>query len=98
MLNNEWALAERWIDRHKVACVGAYTVIAFCGSFKGNEVFLTDLFGLAKYSVELASADHVVVPLLGRYKGEAHHRYHLTPLAAVTDSGRFANMAKVMTR
>jgi hypothetical protein len=87
MLNGEWALAERWIDRHKIACAGAFIFIAFCGSFRGNKVFLTNPFGLAKYSVELAAADHVVVPLLGKYKGEAHHRYHLTPLAAVTNSG-----------
>jgi hypothetical protein len=29
----------------------------------------------------------VIVPLLGRYKGEMHMRYHLTPLAAMTNSG-----------
>ncbi len=87
MLNGEWALAERWVDQHKLACAGAFTVIAFCGSFRGNEVFLTDLFGLAKYAHELGAADHVVVPLLGKYKGEAHQRYHLTPLAATTNSG-----------
>ncbi len=27
------------------------------------------------------------MPLLGWYKGEQHSRYHLTPLAAKTDSG-----------
>jgi hypothetical protein len=27
------------------------------------------------------------LPLLGRYKGEMHQRYHLTPLVATTDSG-----------
>jgi hypothetical protein len=87
LLDEEWALATQWEDRHKIASAGAFAVIAFCGSFRGNEVFLTDLYGLAKYSRELAQADHVVVPLLGKYKGEAHNRYHLTPLAVVTDSG-----------
>jgi hypothetical protein len=29
----------------------------------------------------------LLVPLLGKYKGEAHHRFHLTPLAAITNSG-----------
>jgi hypothetical protein len=28
--------------------VGAYALIAFCGSFQGNEVFLRDLYGLKK--------------------------------------------------
>jgi len=87
LLDGEWALAERWVDRHKIACAGSFAIIAFCGSFRGNEVFLIDLYGLTKYSQELAQADHVIIPLLGKYKGEAHHRYHLTPLSVVTDSG-----------
>jgi hypothetical protein len=86
-LEKEWEVASDWIQRHLVASVGAYVVIAFCGSFRGNEVFLADLFGLGKYLGELESVDHVIVPLLGRYKGEMHKRYHLTPLAATTNSG-----------
>jgi hypothetical protein len=31
--------------------------------------------------------DHVVTPLLGRFKGEQNSRYHLSPLASVTSSG-----------
>jgi len=31
LLNSEWALAEQWM--HKTTCAGAFTVIAFCGSF-----------------------------------------------------------------
>jgi len=31
--------------------------------------------------------DHVLIPLLGRFKGEQNSRYHLSPLAAVTSSG-----------
>jgi hypothetical protein len=70
-----------------MASAGAFVIIAFCGSFRGNEVFLTDLFGLGKYEAELKGEDHVIVPLLGMYKGEAHQCYHLTPLVAVTNSG-----------
>ncbi len=62
-------------------------VVAFWGSFRGNEVFLTDLFGLSKYLNELVDQPYVIVPLLGKYKGEAHKRYHLTPMAATTSSG-----------
>ncbi len=49
-----------------VANVGCYIVIALCGSFRGAEVFLVDLFGLKKY----ASNDKgcVINPLLGRFK------------------------------
>jgi hypothetical protein len=86
-LDKEWCRVLSWVERHRTASVGAYIVIAFCGSFHGNEVFLTDLFGLEKYLQELDGENHVIVPLLGRYKGEMHKRYHLTPLAAVTNSG-----------
>jgi hypothetical protein len=86
-LDREWARATAWAERHRLASVGAYIVVAFCDSFRGNEVFLTDLFGLDKYLRELPAGDHVIVPLLGRYKGEMHNRYHLTPLAASTNSG-----------
>ncbi len=87
LLEDEWYQAEGWMDKHRVAITGCFSVVAFCGSFRGNEVFLTDLYGLSKYLVELVDEPFVIVPLLGKYKGEAHHRYHLTPLAARTDSG-----------
>jgi hypothetical protein len=87
VLDEEWEAADGWEAKHRVASAGAFAIIAFCGSFRGNEVFLTDLFGLAKYEAELSDEDHVIIPLLGMYKGEAHQRYHLTPLAAVTNSG-----------
>jgi hypothetical protein len=86
-LEREWAIVSQWQDRHIVAAAGAYALVAFGGSFRGNEVFLTDLFGLRKYLVELKDKEFVMVPLLGRFKGEQHARYHLQPLAATTTSG-----------
>jgi hypothetical protein len=62
-------------------------VVAFCGSFRGNEVLLTNLFGLSKYLAELSNKPFIMIPLLGKYKGESHYRYHLTPMAAQTDPG-----------
>jgi len=73
-----------------LANVGAYITIAFCGSFRGPEVFLVDLFGLRKYfemNPSYEGVDYVVIPLLGRFKGENGLAYHLTPLAAETQSG-----------
>jgi hypothetical protein len=87
ILEQEWATATELKDRSLIASIGAYSLIAFCGSFRGNEVFLTDLHGLRKYCSELQGKDHVIVPLLRRFKGEMHARYHLAPLAAQTDSG-----------
>lgn len=77
---------ERKLDTHLLIQAAVYSVIAFCGSFRGNEVFLVDLDGLFRYFKEEGGEkkDHVVIPLLGRFKGETGERYHLTPLAAVT--------------
>jgi hypothetical protein len=86
-LEREWSVATRWRDRHLIAAAGAYAVIAFGGSFRGNEVFLTDLCGLRKYLEELRGKDFVMIPLLGRFKGEQHARYHLQPLGATTSLG-----------
>lgn len=89
IVEREWRAPRN--DKHKelLASVAAYSLIAFCGSFRGPEVFLTDLHGLRKYLSEDPdqTRDHVIIPLLGRFKGELNSRYHLAPLAAVTDSG-----------
>jgi len=51
--------------------LGAYVVIAFCGSFRGNEVFLADMHGAAKYLIARdLPLNTVIIPLLGRFKGE----------------------------
>jgi hypothetical protein len=88
VLETEWqgAVDQGDQQRELIASIGAYSLVAFGGSFRGPEVFLTDLQGLRKYLGEL-SGDYVIVPLLGRFKGELHSRYHLSPLAAETSSG-----------
>jgi hypothetical protein len=86
-LEEEWTNATGWNHKFEMAASGAFSLIAFCSSFRGNEVFLTDLHGLRKYLDDLKGQNHVIVFFLGRYKGEIHHRYHLTPMAAATDSG-----------
>jgi hypothetical protein len=70
--------------------LGAFSIIAFCGSFRGHKVFLVDLHGLIKYAgMDLVEGGHnyVIVPLLGRFKNEYGERYHLTPLTWETASG-----------
>lgn len=87
MLDNEWHHSVAWVDQHRVTRAGSFAAVAFCGSFRGHEVFRTDLFGLGKYLAEISEKPFVIIPLLGKYKGEAHQRYHLTPMAAITGSG-----------
>jgi hypothetical protein len=89
-LSRDWQCLLSPPARHLVASLGAFICIAFCGSFRGNEVFLTDASGLRTYL--LTPPDdrlpyHVIIPLLGRFKNELGTRYHLTPLAGRTSSG-----------
>lgn len=82
-----WGRAVLLEDKDEVVTSATYAVIAFCGSLRGNKVFLVDLAGLRRYLQELKEEDFVLVPLLGRYKGEQHSRYHLAPMAARMNSG-----------
>jgi len=88
-LELDWQMA----DSHKqqtLAFIGAFACIAYGDSFRGNEVFLVDLWGLLKYAqvpLEENSMRYMIAPLLGRFKSKEGERYHLTPLAYVTDSG-----------
>ena len=49
LLNSKWTQVEEAANRALVASITAYSIIAFCGSFRGSEVFLTDLHGLRRY-------------------------------------------------
>lgn len=65
-------------------------MICFCGSFRGPEVFLVDLYGLNKYLAaprRVQECDYVIIPLLGQVKNEIGERYHLIPLCSTTKSG-----------
>ena len=90
LFNDEWMKTPMSWDKSEIASVALYCIIAFCGSFRGHEVFLVDLFGLLKYE-DLFQAqqqeEYCMIPLLGKYKGESGERYHLTPLARLTKSG-----------
>jgi len=89
-LEGEWASTTDPGTQLYISSLGAYSVIAFCGSFRGPEVFLTDLFGLRKYldtPQSVQEIPHVIIPLLGRLKNENGEKYHLTPLCSTTSSG-----------
>ncbi len=53
VLEDEWLKSPDCVVREQVASLGAFAVIAFCGSFRGSEVFLTDLHGLRKLMEEM---------------------------------------------
>ena len=79
-------------------CMGlAYSVISFCGSLRGNEGMIVDLQTLKNNlkngdfiddgSRKTSCPPHIIIPLRGRFKGEAGERCHMMPLANVTSSG-----------
>jgi hypothetical protein len=89
-LETDWFSAITPAFRRWVASLGAFLCIAFCGSFRGPEVFLVDIAGLRSHlaaPIDPTLPPHVIVPLLGRFKNEVGAKYHLTPLAATTASG-----------
>jgi len=77
-------------DQILIISVATYLVIGFCASLRGPEGFMMCLAGLRK-NLDYGRTDdnnaHVVVPLLGRFKGEQGERHHLLPLPAVTKTG-----------
>jgi len=89
-LDSDWQQATPE-NRSIFSSIGAFCVVAFCGSFRGPEMFLVDLYGLHKYGKSdlktSAGKEYVIIPLLGRFKNELGEQYHLTPLIATTSSG-----------
>lgn len=86
-------LKHEWQDpskiRFEVALEGAYYIIAFCCALRGEEIGKADLAGIRKHFDPSGASDppHVVVALLGRFKGETGLGYHLMPLVIQTRSG-----------
>ncbi len=83
--------------------VGAAVATAVCASLRGPKVFMMELAALQKHinlghngtmppdpmkrGIELSSAPHVFITLLGEFKGELGFKYHLMALASTTSSG-----------
>ena len=70
---------EKWIF------AGCYFCFCYVVSLRSPEGLMVDLKGLMEYLDP--SRDHVVIPLLGKVKGEDHVRSHLLHCVNVTGSG-----------
>ena len=64
-------------SRRKWVMAGCYFCVCFVLSLRSTEGLLADLEGMIEHFDE--SKSHVVVPLLGKVKGEDHARQHLMP-------------------
>ena len=71
--------------------VASYLVVCFCASLRGNEGFMLDLSPIRVHLTlgvnDPDGLEHVVICLLGRFKGETNTRWHMILLASVTASG-----------
>lgn len=72
-------------DRFKWVMAGGYFCICFVLSLRSPEGLMMDLEGLLQFFDP--SSDDVIVPLLGRFKGEHHAKQHLLISCATTGSG-----------
>lgn len=65
-------------------------VIGYLNGLRGEEIMKVDSAGLLKYldvGAEHEKYPHVIIPLIGRLKGETGEQYHMFPMARVTRSG-----------
>jgi hypothetical protein len=81
-LNEDVSLGEN--DRWLVFI--CYCVLTYTLSLRGTEGFYLDLGGLHKYK-EKWEHGHLLIPLLGKIKGEHNERCHLMPCVFSTSSG-----------
>jgi hypothetical protein len=85
-------LEQEWLNNRNdlgTAMEASFYLVAFVCALRGEEVPLADLHGTIKYweSGEVGDVRHVVIPLLGRFKGETGESYHLLCAVDVTDYG-----------
>ena len=61
--------------RHRWVMAGGYFCVCFVLSLRSPEGLMLDLEGLLQY--DDPTSDDVIIPLLGRFKGEHHAKQHL---------------------
>jgi hypothetical protein len=89
-LESRWLLSTDNQERDLLCAMGAYSVISYAASLRGNEGFLLDPFGLCqlimkgKHDLE---DPRVAAPLLGHLKGEDGEHYHMLLMTSETASG-----------
>lgn len=90
LLESELSKRETSDQRKRdIVMIGSFLVIGFCDALHGNEVFLVEASSLCKYSGHGVNCKklHVVIPLMGRFKGETGERNVIHVLVDRTQSG-----------
>jgi hypothetical protein len=89
-LNEKWESAGTAAKRREIVEIAFFLVVNFCLGLRGEEVVKLDVAGFLLYfeaGRDHASHPHVMIPLLGRFKGETGERWHLLPMVWKTKSG-----------
>ena len=75
--------------RRWIASVGTLFTLTFVLGLRGNEILMLDLSGLINHIEQgkYEKPSYVVIPLLGKFKGEDYNRYHLLLAPDKTNSG-----------
>ena len=94
ILNNiEKDLRSNELDKERMRLkllLATYLVICFCGLLRGSEGFMvvwSDLVQFINKGKDDEELPHVVIPLLGRFKGKTGERGHLLLLSNETNLG-----------
>ena len=87
MMEKEWV--QSGYNSFELALEGALYIVGFCCALRGEEIPKADLYGTLTHfdASGKHKTPHVIVALIGRFKGESGTRYHLMPLVVRTASG-----------
>lgn len=72
--------------KHNWIVFGTYLAVTYVMSLRGTEGLLLDIKGCSDY-LHKGDGSYFIIALLGKVKGEHHHRYHLLPCINITSSG-----------
>jgi hypothetical protein len=89
-LDIQWREAMAPAQRKEVVDITFFLVLNFCLGLRGKEVVKIDIGGFFTYfEVGRTHGEHphVMVPLLGRFKGKTGKRWHLLPIVWKTHLG-----------
>ena len=89
-LERDWTTATSLQRKWEVARFANFLIIGYCNGLRGEEIVKAELGAMRKYFAQGRAHPvfpHVVVPLMGRFKGETGELFHLMVMAFDTQSG-----------
>lgn len=74
--------------KRDIVMLGSYISIGFCDALRGNKVFLVEVMSLCKYYYEgeCQSQRHIVVLIMGPFKGETGEHNHVMQILVLWET------------